>query len=292
MYGARQERSAYRPAVVPESGMTPHENMTTVAASLRALFECDEEYLLAEDVVGGRLVVWYARTNSRDSTAERILSTAGGHPLFRSTGALSLSGIPLTAAVRACQRVFGRYQLFLQLPPDGNQVTRGWLLCRNQYDFAIIDRTIAARIVPLLSALDRHEPAQVDTGRAPRRGRSDFATTWARLSPRERQVVDLLVAGCTAQRMGSILGISPRTVGKHLQNAYDKLGQHDRLVIAVEHQKLAELRDDGPPSRTSARSRRSDTSRAMIDQWGVRAGRRQGAPENPDETPRPGCPPA
>lgn len=72
-----------------------------------------------------------------------------------------------------------------------------------------------------------------------RTGPSATDNPFARLSPRERQVIDLLVAGCTAHRIGSVLGISPRTVSKHLQNAYDKLGHHDRLVIAVEHRRAA-----------------------------------------------------
>ncbi len=40
----------------------------------------------------------------------------------------------------------------------------------------------------------------------------------------------MLSLGYTATRIGRATGISPRTVQKHLQNAYAKLGYHDRLL--------------------------------------------------------------
>ena len=48
------------------------------------------------------------------------------------------------------------------------------------------------------------------------------------LTPRERQVVAHVAEGRTNGEIGSLLGISPETVRKHLENTYEKLGVHAR----------------------------------------------------------------
>jgi DNA-binding CsgD family transcriptional regulator len=54
-----------------------------------------------------------------------------------------------------------------------------------------------------------------------------------RLTQREVEVLTLVARGFTAVACGHLLRISPATVRKHLEHAYDKLGVHDRL-LAVE----------------------------------------------------------
>jgi DNA-binding CsgD family transcriptional regulator len=51
-----------------------------------------------------------------------------------------------------------------------------------------------------------------------------------RLTPREREVLDRLAGGKTDRDIGQILGISPRTVHKHLQRIYEKLGVETRTA--------------------------------------------------------------
>ena len=55
----------------------------------------------------------------------------------------------------------------------------------------------------------------------------------ARLSPRERQVVEHVADGRTNAEIAWILEISPETVRKHLENAYAKLGVHNRTAAAA-----------------------------------------------------------
>jgi DNA-binding CsgD family transcriptional regulator len=50
------------------------------------------------------------------------------------------------------------------------------------------------------------------------------------LSERELEVLQLLAQGLLATSIASRLGLSPRTVHKHLGNIYEKMGVHDRLV--------------------------------------------------------------
>jgi len=53
------------------------------------------------------------------------------------------------------------------------------------------------------------------------------------LTPREREVLDWLGAGKTDRDISDILGISPRTVQKHLQQIYEKLGVETRTAAVV-----------------------------------------------------------
>lgn len=50
------------------------------------------------------------------------------------------------------------------------------------------------------------------------------------LTAREVEVLQLLAEGLLARTIAARLGLSPRTVHKHLSNVYAKLGVHDRLV--------------------------------------------------------------
>lgn len=50
------------------------------------------------------------------------------------------------------------------------------------------------------------------------------------LTSREVEVLQLLSEGLLARTIAARLGLSPRTVHKHLSNVYTKLGVHDRLV--------------------------------------------------------------
>ncbi|WP_433787170.1 response regulator transcription factor [Actinomycetospora sp. CA-101289] len=54
-----------------------------------------------------------------------------------------------------------------------------------------------------------------------------------RLTARERTVVAGVARGATDSAIAHELGISRRTVGKHLENAYAALGVHDRTSAAL-----------------------------------------------------------
>jgi len=53
------------------------------------------------------------------------------------------------------------------------------------------------------------------------------------LTPREREVLRWVAAGKTDRDIGAILDISPRTVHKHLQHIYEKLGVETRTAAAM-----------------------------------------------------------
>ena len=53
------------------------------------------------------------------------------------------------------------------------------------------------------------------------------------LCPSERQVVVLLARGLRLRNVAEILSLSPKTVDAARQSAYDKLGIHDRVILAL-----------------------------------------------------------
>ena len=64
----------------------------------------------------------------------------------------------------------------------------------------------------------------------------------SRLTPREREVLDLVAEGLTNAQVAMVLWISPGTVRRHLENVFAKLGVHTRTAAA------ARLRDAGSPA--------------------------------------------
>ena len=57
----------------------------------------------------------------------------------------------------------------------------------------------------------------------------------ARLTQREREVLDWVARGKSNAAIGAILGISPRTAQKHLENVFVKLGVESRMAAALRH---------------------------------------------------------
>lgn len=87
----------------------------------------------------------------------------------------------------------------------------------------------------LLTALDRQ--VQAFAWLTPELG----VASELRLTPREVAVLGLLVEGLTAAAIGRRLAIAERTVQKHLEHAYAKLGVTDRLSAVLRAQHLGLL---------------------------------------------------
>lgn len=88
-------------------------------------------------------------------------------------------------------------------------------------------RTVAAgRFWPETTGLRQHPLAPGDRRRIPR------------LTPRERQVVDLISKGMKNAQIATELAISPGTVKVHLMHVFEKTGMRDRFELAIRSRKL------------------------------------------------------
>jgi DNA-binding CsgD family transcriptional regulator len=72
-----------------------------------------------------------------------------------------------------------------------------------------------------------------------------------KLTQRESEVLNWVIKGKTNRDIGDILGTSPRTVNKHLEHVFVKLGVETRTAAAtLAMQKVrAGMPDSGPPSQ-------------------------------------------
>jgi DNA-binding CsgD family transcriptional regulator len=69
------------------------------------------------------------------------------------------------------------------------------------------------------------------------------------LTPRQKQVVELIAAGCSNEQVGERLGISPRTAKAHCDVLRQKLGVARRREIPLAYR---EQTGDDPLSRSLA----------------------------------------
>jgi DNA-binding NarL/FixJ family response regulator len=70
------------------------------------------------------------------------------------------------------------------------------------------------------------------------------------LTAREAQVLVLLARGQTNKQIAAGLGVAPKTVGRHAENLYAKLGVRTRAAAALwaaEHGLLGPRRSGSPP---------------------------------------------
>jgi DNA-binding CsgD family transcriptional regulator len=112
---------------------------------------------------------------------------------------------------------------------------RAFALGREDGGFTAEEREFVERLHPSLIVLD-------DRARAPRPG----ATA---LTRREEQVLDLIGRGLARQAVARRLEISARTVDKHLESVYRKLGvnSHVQAILAVAESRRAS-RPNAPES--------------------------------------------
>lgn len=157
-----------------------------------------------------RLTRWYAATGcTGPQTTARVPESVGPRRLHE-----PLREVLLTHSMEQ------QLTLICHLQGDDYQA---FVLSRPGDDFSEEDLEVAGRLQPLLAAL--HRQARL-AGGAPRTVGGGAGGT---LTGREVAVLHLVYDGCTAEAVAHRLMISPRTVEKHLENAYRKLGVVDRV---------------------------------------------------------------
>jgi DNA-binding NarL/FixJ family response regulator len=92
-----------------------------------------------------------------------------------------------------------------------------------------------------------------DLARAAGQPIADAEDRTALLSPREREVYELLRTGLTNRQIAQLLFIEPSTVKRHAHHIYDKLGVRSRTALAI--QAALERRDQATSAIDSAGSR-------------------------------------
>jgi DNA-binding CsgD family transcriptional regulator len=169
--------------------------------------------------------------------AIRYLSdpSAGNWAPRRLSDLVTLSQLRRTRAyVELLHPVGADHQLIIPTANPTPDSGRAWAINRSGRDFSDRELEISLRLQPVLVVLERGAAAHL-----PRDRSGDEAAEQLRITARERQILQQVADGLAADEIGSLLRISPRTVRKHLENAYEKLGQHDRLRAVRRARELA-----------------------------------------------------
>lgn len=140
-------------------------------------------------------------------------------------------GHPVAARMR---EVFGTTSVIAI--PLQSRPFRGLSIQRERDDFSDRELAVAARVQPFLVAADRHARALPE------------AAQETGLTPRQTVVLNLMAEGLGATAIAHRLGISVRTVDKHQERLYRRLGASDRLTAVVRAQRLGLIRTPGAAS--------------------------------------------
>ena len=129
------------------------------------------------------------------------------------------------------------YVMALPIHREGKELV-SFVFNRQARDFSQRDHACAEAIRPLLGDIYRMVRA-LDGARAAWGVPSTSAPgPGSPLTEREREVLQWLGSGKTDKDIGDILGISPRTVHKHLQRIYEKLGVETRTAAVARAMRL------------------------------------------------------
>lgn len=160
---------------------------------------------------------------ARDKSADPLVAhtTSGpGTPLLRSDLQSRAEYHALAAYADVYRPLGAEHQLAMAFPAGwaGDEPRSVCLAVnRRRGDFGDDDRAVAELLRPRLArAMRRLAPP----ARKP-------------VTRREAAVLDLLARGLTDRQIARRLAISPRTVEKHLEHAYPKLGVHGRVDAAT-----------------------------------------------------------
>ena len=195
-----------------------------VLEAIRELVPCDVVCFHERSATPGRVLVYTGDPLGRVTPEIRAAHRQLEHedPLQPSNGARKLTDVVLLREFRRqdfymeVHRPLGiEYMIWLYLDP---LLTDARLeLDRADCDFGERDRRVLDLLLPHLR---QHLRA------AARRLRAQ--PSLRNLTPREREVIARVAEGRTNGEVGRLLGISPETVRKHLENAYRKLDAHTR----------------------------------------------------------------
>ncbi|GAA3776074.1 hypothetical protein GCM10022403_008620 [Streptomyces coacervatus] len=127
--------------------------------------------------------------------------------------------------------------LAIPLPGTTTPIT-GCMVYRSGTDFTDDHLRTARQLQPLLAAVEQQRQLLERRQRtaAPRAVHTPAAD--CALTPRETTVLLLLTDALTAAAIGRRLGISDRTVHKHIEKIYRKLGTRDRISTVLRAQRL------------------------------------------------------
>lgn len=206
---------------------------------LLKLFPSDHAAWNSLDVPAGKAEVVTYPHDSRADVPKMMLEMYSEHPLIASLKPGNSDGSPQPLRLsdfisdlalyrtRAFQEglslISVNRQLILFTAGSRLDLFHCWSMNRWNHDFSDGELALAQQVQPMLQLLDS---AYVGP---PRKTAETAMAEACSLTAREQQVMRLLSQGLKALTIGHVLGCSPRTVAKHIEHAYAKLGSNNRI---------------------------------------------------------------
>ena len=110
-----------------------------------------------------------------------------------------------------------RYEMFCWMPVRGSRSPR-FVFWRDSVDFSERERLLITLLRPHLVEM---------------RERQTRATAVTPLTPRQRELMELVAAGRSNTQIAAALYLSPHTVRKHLENIFERLGVSTRAAAVA-----------------------------------------------------------
>lgn len=120
--------------------------------------------------------------------------------------------------------------------PAAVQRHRSFILFRStdEGDFSERDRTVLELLRPHLYRLEAHAALRRRVSETlSTQDRVGDCSAYVELTPREREIVELVAEGKTNAQVATLLWVAPSTVKKHLEHVYEKLGVGGRTAAAA-----------------------------------------------------------
>lgn len=217
------------------AGVTDRETyLYAMIESLAVIFPVDSNGWVGIDLPRGRFEFLGTNGSGTPEHAERVARNREAHPMYTSYVSRSSDLTPRRISDMVGDRdwlndplyaeVFvplgARREMTIVVTPVTATEFNGWGFHRAFTDFTDNELELATSIQPLLVALNRLT-AIGTTARPDKDGRV--------LTLREAQILQLVAEGFRAVDIALMLRISPATVRKHMEHAYEKLGEHNRV---------------------------------------------------------------
>jgi len=161
------------------------------------------------------------------------------------------AGRPLPGGTRELIESFGLTVHQLALPMPATSPGEVFALVAAE-PIRADQQEVARCLQPVVAGLDRHVAllGRIEAEATAQRTSRALAASGPVLTPRELLVLRGIAGGSTVRGIAARLAISPRTVHKHQENLYRKLGAVDRLSAVLEAQRagllpVAERREAG-----------------------------------------------
>jgi RNA polymerase sigma factor (sigma-70 family) len=194
-----------------------------VREGLRRLLHSQERWVICDEAVTGREAVEKARRHRP-------------HVVVMDFSMPELNGLEATRQIR---KELPQTEVLILTMHDSEELARE-VLAAGARGF-VLKTHARKQLVPAVLALAEHKPffdskvsaLLLDFFLMPEAHRAESHHTASRLTPREREIIQLVAEGRTSKEIASRLGLSPKTVEAHRANIMNKLNLHSTSQLVL-----------------------------------------------------------